>query len=242
MLQIPFQQIAHIQAGQHFMVTRLQHFRTCHSYQFRGIINPFLEQAPHDNHILRMYVPDHIALVDGRYMMNLHTHVPARMRAFKGMDLGIPAFQISLRSRLKAMDSDMDLPIGQLGQSIHAGLEVFFLPSDNHIHVRSQGSRIESRNENIPRPFSQLGYQIIGSLTYECPKPGLQQLLLNLLGRCRSRIQSPELLVLRLSISLDPDFLDDPARPDDNLADRAAHGRSKENPGIVLVIEQRFPC
>ena len=159
----------------------------------------------------------------------------------KGMNLGIPAFQISLRSRFKAMDSDMDLSIGQLGQSIHTGLEVFLLFPYHHIQVRSQWRRIESRYENVTGTLPGNRSQIIRSLPDKSPKPCLQQLLLNLLGRCRNRIQDPELFVFDLFICLDPDFLDDPARPDDNLADPSAHRRSQDNPRIVFVIEQNIP-
>ena len=119
-------------AGNCLNVSSLCRFGTGYHNQAAEIGDALIEQTADNDHVGRIYRPDHFTLIDRFNVINLYSHIGRRMRTFHFYSFN--TFHTNGRT---FTDADIHLAVGKFCKRIQSRLKINFLSFHDEIEVRS---------------------------------------------------------------------------------------------------------
>ena len=154
-------------------VLRLGHFRTGHGDHLRAIDLARREETADRGQILHVDRPDHLALVHGIDVVDLHADVARGM--FAGKSVQLDAFERSGFAFGTRTERNVHFACREFLQYLHAPLQGGLFAREREVVVRRQRRRVECRNENRFGRIVGIGDNTVGALNNHRPQAGLQQ-------------------------------------------------------------------
>ena len=113
-LYITFNQCCKFLAYQHLVVLRSIHLTTGKCNGTGKVNGSVLHQSTNEDNLFGTQRPNHLALVDGRNMVNLNTNVTSRSRTIKHIHLTVLG---TSKSCIALLSTHTQINLGQLTQS-----------------------------------------------------------------------------------------------------------------------------
>ena len=177
--------------------------------------------------------PDDVFLPDRRDVADLHADVAGGVLALEGVQLTV--LQGCERGRLVAVETHADLARSQLGQGADTGLDVCQGVAEAVVAVCGEGGGVESGYEDVARGCGGVGDDAVGALDQPRPEAALEEGLADLPGVQFGGVLDAEIDGFPLAVRLDEDGEQFALVSSDDLLDRTAHRRAKEDVSVLFV-------
>ena len=166
-------------------------------------------------------------------MADLHAHVAGGVLALEGIQLTV--LQGCESGRLVAVETHADLARSQFGKGADAGLDVCQGVAVAEVAVRGERGGVESGHEDVARGRLRIGDDAVGTLDQPRPEAALQKRLADLPGVQLGGVLDAEVDGFTLAVRLDEDGEQFALVSSDDLLDRTAHRRAKEDVSVLFV-------